>query len=200
MKLRLLLVAVAFCGGLITGGRAAEGRFSQSLSTGELVESGLNRLTSDQVAVIDALVRRNPPNLSKPAERFSERLSDDECRAAGLALLTEAQRARLDALVRRGAEAASAAALTGPLVIAPTRGPVRVAETKAPQATHGSFFFSMGWGKGGYSEKSGGVTVNYEDPERRFALSASYSETYVKGRGGYIFRDPITDLPSLVSP
>ncbi|MBI5770767.1 MAG: hypothetical protein HZA93_23520 [Verrucomicrobia bacterium] len=200
MKLRVLLIAVGLCCGLAAGGRAAEARFSQSLSAGEIVETGLNRLSSDQVAVIDALVRRNPVDPAKPDARFSERLSDDERRAAGWALLTEAQRAKLDGLVTRQAAAASAAALMGPLVIAPARAPVRVAETKAAPGPHGSFFFSMGWGKGGYSEKSGGMTVNYEDPARGFAVSASYAETYVKGRGAYIYRDPITNLPPVIAP
>lgn len=200
MKLRAVLLALAFAIVGPLAGFAAEGRFSQSLTVNELVETGMNRLSSDQVAVIDALVRRSPTDSAKPSARFSERLSDDERRAAGFATMSDAQVAKLDVLVARHAADSSARALFGPLVIAPSNRPVRVAEAKPASDVHGSFFFSMGWGKGGYSEKSGGVTLNYEDPARRFALSVSYAETHVKGPGPYIYRDPATGLPPSSEP
>ena len=112
-------------------------------------------------------------------------------RTAGFALLTEAELARLDALVIRQASASSARALLGPLVIASPRMRVRSEDTKTGPEIHGSYFLSMGWGKGGYSEKTGGISLNYEDPERRFAISVSYSETHAKGPGAYIYRDPL---------
>jgi hypothetical protein len=188
-------------------GRAADARFSQTLSATESAAAGLNRLSSDQVAVIDALLRRElsgqaprPREDAPAATRFSQRLSDDERRIAGFALLTEAELAQLDALVERHAARASARALlTSPVVAAPRKVLVRPAETKTAPEIHGSFFLSMGWGSGGYSEKTGGMTLNYEDPARGFAISVGYSETHTKGGNGlYIYRDPVSVPPPLL--
>jgi hypothetical protein len=89
------------------GARAADTRFTLTLTAIELADAGLKRLSSDQVAVIDALVRRDlakNPDAAPPAPaapRFSQRLTDDERRIAGCALLDATELARLDALVER---------------------------------------------------------------------------------------------------
>ena len=69
------------------------------------------RLTSDQIAVIDALIRRDlaaqlTPRRgdAPPAARFSQRLSDDERRNAGLAALSGPEIERLDALIAHSIE------------------------------------------------------------------------------------------------
>jgi hypothetical protein len=55
----------------------------------------------------------------------------------------------------------------------------------------------MGWGSGGYSEKTGAMMLNYTDPARGFSVSVGYSESHVKGPGTYIYRDPTTATPPL---
>lgn len=175
-----------------------DARFSQTLSSSERSEAGLDRLSSDQVAVLDALYRRDlatqaaPRRASAPAASalFSQRLSAEERSSAGLALLTADEVARLDTLVeRQGAPmlAAVAARPTGSLASSgyvPLSVRARVAEAKAAPEIHGSFTFGLGFGKG-YSEQFGGITLNYVDPDRKFALSLSYSESHIKGAGPY---------------
>ena len=172
-------------------------RFSQSLATADRTAAGLGRLSSDQVAVLDALIRRDltaqsaPRRADAPAPvaRFSQRLTADERRNAGLAALAEAELARLDALVERNATAALARTLLAPPTFVPLSIRARVAETKTAPEIHGSFSLSYGFGKG-YSEKTGGMTLTYEDPARNLAISFSYTETHVKGAGPYYLRDP----------
>ena len=207
MKLWATLLAVGLVAVAPTTTRAADARFSQTLTPTETAEAGLGRLSSDQVAVIDALVRRDfagqSASLRKdspPAARFSQRLTADERRIAGLTPLTEAEVAKLDSFVERQAAASSARALLSPLVVAsPGSIRVRPTETKTASEIHGSFSLSMGWGKGGYSEKTGAMNLYYEDPARGFAIAVGYSETHVKGGSGvYIYRDPATTQPPFV--
>ena len=147
--------------------------------------------------------RRDQAHATFPAKgdvprpvRFSHRLYDEERRAAGFARLTEAELARLDQLVERFAAASSARALSAPLVLAPPRERMHVvAEKKPAREIHGSFSLSMGWGKGGYSERTGAMTLNYEDPERHLAVSIGYAESRVKGPATYLYREPAAVTP-----
>jgi len=207
MKLWATLLAVGFAALAPASGRAADARFSQTLAPSEMAAAGLNRLSSDQIAVIDALLRRDfaghaapSKNDPPPAARFSQRLTADERRIAGLTLLTEAELVKFDSFVERQAAASSARALLSPLVVAsPASIRLRPTETKTASEIHGSFSLSMGWGKGGYSEKTGAMNLYYEDPTRGFAIAVGYSETHVKGGSGvYIYRDPATAPPPFV--
>ena len=121
--------------GLLAGGpagtRAADTpalpRFSQLLATPDRAATGLDRLSSDQLAVLDALVRRDlvaqsaPRRTDAPAPpaRFSQRLTDDERRNAGLAALTAAERVRLDAFAERNASVTLARTLLSPPTFVP---------------------------------------------------------------------------------
>ena len=196
--------------GLLAGGpagtRAADPpalpRFSQLLATPDRAATGLDRLSSDQLAVLDALVRRDlvaqsaPRRTDAPAPpaRFSQRLTDDERRNAGLAALTEAERVRLDAFAERNASVTLARALLSPPTFVPLSVRARVAESakSAGPEIHGSFTLGMGFGKG-YSEKFGGMTLTYEDPARGYALAFSYTESHIKGAAPFYLRDPLHD-------
>ena len=185
---------------------AALARFSQSLATPDRSAAGLDRLSSDQLAVLDALVRRDlvaqsaPRRTDTPAPpaRFSERLSDDERRNAGLAALTAAELARLDACAERNANAILARTLLSPPTFVPLSVRARVAETTKATGPeiHGSFTLGLGVGKG-YSERFGGMTLTYEDPVRNFAVSFSYTESHLKGAAPFYARDPLYDQPGL---
>jgi len=179
---------------------APAARFSQSLSNTDRTTAGLNHLSSDQVAVLDALVRRDlsvqaaPRRTDAPplAARFSQRLSADEQRNAGFALITESELAQLDGFVDRNAAPTLARTLLAPPTFVPLSVRARVAEAKPTKPEiHGSFFLSYGVGSGGYSEKTGGMTLTYEDPVRNFAVSFSYTESHIKGGGPYYLRDPL---------
>lgn len=209
MKLRALLLACLFPAVQPAGAAsapsaepAATARFSQSLATTERTAAGLERLSSDQVAILDALVRRDltaqatprradaPP----PPARFSQRLSADELRNAGLTTLTTAELTQLDEFVERRISSLLARVLLSPPTFVPLSVRARVAEAKpkTPEI-HGSFTLGFGFGSGGYSERFGGMTLTYEDPVRNFAVSFSYSESHIKGAAPYYMRDPLYD-------
>ncbi len=193
----LACVLIAFSAVAAPSLRAAEAplRLSQMLSTEERTATGIARLTSDQVAVLDALYRRDlvaqsaprRADAPAPAAGFSQRLSADERRNAGLATLTDAEVAQLDALAERSAGASLARTLLAPPTFIPLSVRARIAEAQAKKSTpeiHGSFTLGFGMGSGGYSEKFGGIALTYEDPARGLAIGFSYSESHVKGGPG----------------
>jgi hypothetical protein len=187
--LLILLVSVA------TATAQVSSRFTRSLGVAELKEAGLDRLNSDQAAVLDALVRRdagtNRTEDEKVAANFSQRLTADERKNCGLAQLTAAELARADALVERYESAILARQLlAAPPLIARSRT-VNPEEAKPSREIHGTFSLSYGWGKGGYSEKSGSMVVRMEDPAHGLTVSVGYAETQLKGAGGYIYRDDV---------
>lgn len=201
----LLAVAPASAASAASGASAngvAASRFSQSLSTGDRAIAGLDRLSSDQVAVLDALVRRDLTTQATPRRadapplpaRFSQRLSADERRNAGLGALTETELVQLELFVERRISSALGQVLLAPPTFVPLSVRARVAEAKprTPEI-HGSFTLGMGFGKG-YSEKFGGMTLTYEDPVRNFAVSFSYAESHIKGAAPCYVRDPLYDL------
>lgn len=176
-------------------------RFSQQLSADERKECALTKLNSDQVAVIDALVRRDTaaragsaPAPDTPAE-FSKRLTADERRTAGLTTLTPAEVAKIDAFVERVQSARLARTLLAPpTFLTPRAQRLRPEDTKKEKERpiHGTFSLSMGWGSGGYSEKTGAMTMTLEDPDKGYSVTIGYSESHIKG-GPLIYRDPYYD-------
>ena len=176
-------------------------RFSQSLTSADRTATGLDRLSSDEIVVLDALIRRDLATQSAPRRadapalpsRFSQRLTGDERRNAGLAALTETEQLKLDSLADRNAASLLSRTFLAPPAFVPLSVRARVAEAKATgPEIHGSFTLGMGFGKG-YSERFGGMTLTYEDPARNLAISFSYLESHVKGAGPFYLRDPLYD-------
>jgi hypothetical protein len=210
LRLPVSLVLLALFSGLESRANSADVRFSQSLSAEEKAASGLSRLNSDQVAVIDALVRRDIPGRAatpgkdeKPST-FSQRLTADERRVAGLGALSAEELPRIDSLVERYQSAKLARTLLAPPALISRASRVTPEETKPEKKIHGSFSLSYGWGKGGYSEKTGSMVLNYTDPDRGFGVTIGYSESHIKG-GSYspYYRDPYLDSrrgPDLTDP
>jgi len=154
-------------------------RFSQSLTTAERAATGLGRLSVDQLAVLDALIRRDEhlqryPDTTQPSTRFSQRLSAGELQTTGLASLTAVELARLDAVVawdesgRPPAVATGAAGPAGPMTF----------KRPAPEI-HGMFSLSYGAGSGGYQEISGSAVLEYDDPGHAFSLLVGYEEVRI---------------------
>lgn len=189
MNPRPLFLALALGLAAATTAAAADTRFSQTLAIAERAEIGFNRLSSDQVASLDALVRRDFANQTStrrtdppPPARFSQRLTAQERTVAGLTLFNEKELARLDELVAQSTASALARALLAPPTFYPTGMRLRPLEdVKTTPEIHGSFSLSYGWGKGGYSEKTGAMELNYADPAHNFAVSVGYSESHIKG-------------------
>lgn len=172
---------------------AMDVRFSQTLSGADRTASGLDRLNSDQLAVLDALVRRDltartAPSAKPLAAEFSQRLSADERRNGGIILLKPDEVTRLDwFLDRHAAGLLARSLLAAPAFVAPAS---RLRPTEAKEKSgqiHGSYSLSFGWGKGGYSEKTGSIMLNYQDPAGRYSIGVGYTESHIKGPA--IYRD-----------
>jgi len=188
MKRRMLLLAVALLAAALTATVRGTDltRFSQVLTAEQRAATGLDQLTSDQLAVLDALVRHDdayavPSTAAHPRPaRFSQRLNADERRNAGLARLSPDQLNRLDALVEQRVP------VRVPFV-APAAGasaPAVEIERVRPQI-HGAVTLGMGWGSGGYSEMGGSMVVDYYDPAHNLDLLMGYSEVHTKGPAYY---------------
>lgn len=197
-----IVFAAALLLGATTGRAQDPSRFSQTLSVAERTECALTKLSSDQVAVIDALVRRDTatrgtaaPAAETPAV-FSQRLTADERKTAGIPTLSPGEVAKLDGFVERYQSAKLARTLLAPpSFLAPSRPRISENDTRKSKERelHGTFSLSMGWGSGGYSEKTGAMSVTLEDPAKGYSVTIGYSETHVKG-GPMIYRDPYYDL------
>ena len=162
---------------------AEDMRFSQSLTAGQRLEIGIQRLTSDQLAILDALIRRDENWYMKPGAippmlaRFSQRLSPEERRSAGLETLNEVELIDLDVFV---------AQIEFGTVPAPRAGKSADA---APQPRlrrpalefHGMLSFSVGGGSGGYSEMGGAMAFMVDDPAHDLSVSFDYQEMHAKG-------------------
>jgi hypothetical protein len=187
--LAVWLLAVA---GLQAAG--SDVRFSNTLNGDERGASGLTRLSSDEVAVIDALVRRDTVSrlgsikeTSGDAAVFSQRLTVDERRTAGISKLSAEELPKLNAFVDRYQNAKLARTLLAPPTYL-SRSRVSPTEAKKELEVHGSFSLSYGFGSGGYSEKTGSMMLSLDDPARRYSITIGYSESHIKG--GHVYRDP----------
>ena len=180
---RFLLVLLCTAAALAA---AEDLRFSATLTPAQRAGAGLAQLTSDNVAVIDGLVRQDEAaskfkNNAVDHTRFSQRRTAHERAIAGLARLTAAQLGQLDELVRRrlaGPEpepAATAALSSG------AAGPgANSVAYRRPLEIHGEISYTYGWSKAG-SFQGGGLVLTYDDPAHRFSVAVGYSEFHGKG-------------------
>lgn len=194
MKIRTFLALAGFaaCTVFTVPSQAEDRKFSASLSSTESAQVGLNRLSSDQVAVLDALVRKEvvifeaDPTPSVPrAAQFSQRLNSEERRLAGFALLSEPELAQLDAGVERYVHPTmfSSATLNDESPRTTSLTSVRV---RRDPEIHGSVTLMVAAGSGGYTAYGGALNLSYYDPARRFSIDVGYSE--IHSSGGYFSR------------
>jgi len=190
MSLRNLLAGWALLTATALVLPAQEARFSQSLAPADQAATGIRKLSPDQLAVLDALVRRDAriiavPDPSEPAPpRFSQRLLPAERQSAGVAVLTDAESAKLDSAVARFESGRS------PVDRLPASGEDwRPAAGGPALEVHGTISLTYGAGRGGASFMGGAMAVSIADPEHGIALAAGYAEMHGKGpllgRGGY---------------
>lgn len=165
-------------------------RFSQSLGPTERAATGVERLNSDQLAILDALVRREVASrldadteTGKSPGRFSARLTTGERTNTGLATLTPDQLARLDTAVQRHSAGDLARTLLAPPVFVSHRTAARsTRDAQKGLDVHGSVTLSYGWGNG-YNVKSGSMIVNMTDPAQRYSITLGYGESHISGDG-----------------
>lgn len=211
MKSRSLLIlgCLIACSVFTSISRADDRRFTSTLSPAESAQIGLSRLSSDQVAVLNALVRNDlvifeaDPTPTVPrAAQFSQRLNAEERRLAGFPLLSEAELAQLDAGVERYVHPATISSATFTDQSPRTTNLTSVRVRRDPEI-HGSVTLIVAGGSGGYSAYGGAINLSYYDPARRFAIEVGYSEIHSKGGYGgycnslypYSYRRPNTLLP-----
>lgn len=191
MKLRttLALCCLIACVFSAATSRADERRFSSTLSVTESAQIGLAKLSSDQVAVLDALVRKDlviaeaDPSPTIPrAAQFSQRINAEERRLAGFALLSEAEIAQIDAGVERLVHPVPSATMSDQ---SPRKSNLTSVMLRRAPEIHGSVTFMVAGGSGGYSAYGGAINLSYYDPVHRFAIDVGYSEIRSKGGYGY---------------
>jgi hypothetical protein len=183
-----LLVARVAC-----GAGTADARFSQAISPDERQAIGLAKLTSDELAILDALIRRDiadrmfheaEPNT--PAT-FTERLTADEQKNTGVAKMSPEERTQLNTTIAKiqiGGQVQTL--MTNPVLLPRTASLIRENGKKEKRGleTHGSVSLSYGWGSGGYSTRSGSMVVNMTDPDKKYSITIGYEETHIKGPAG----------------
>jgi hypothetical protein len=183
-------------------------RFSATLRPEQWTEIGLNKLTTDNVAVIDALVRADKTaseyrNNNIASTRFSQRRNEHERTISGLYVLTPEQLQKLDDFVALRL-APPTAQLETP-VPAPRLTMENTMATPRGPEIHGSFSLTYGGGKGG-SFRGANSTFTYDDPAHGFSMLFSYSE--YKGKGYYpliypgagLYPYPYSPYPYLAAP
>lgn len=188
MKLFATLVFFGFLLGMtaVAGSAGETARFSQTFPVAEFADSGLEKLTSDQLAILDALVRRDDAmsartNPAHPrAALFSQRLSADERTNIGFSLLTLAEIAHIDAQVSRlesiNSQTSPSSAISG--------GSTAVTETRAYKTAreiHGLISLLYGTGGHGFRAQGASIDLVYHDPDHNYTITAGYSELRTKG-------------------
>ncbi len=171
---------------------ATAARFSKTLPETEFAAAGLEQLSADQIAILDALVRRDIANAdlvtkTPRAARFSERLSADERHDAGVHLLAATEVATLDASVQR----LIVPRAPGTFGLVSPNGPSSIPSLKLRRdpklQTH--FAAMVAVGSHDYSAFGAGVELSYDDPNNDFGISVSYSEIHEKGGHPYRYYD-----------
>ena len=180
-------------GGLFSMARAAdeaEPRFSSTLSAVQQAETGLDQLTTDNVAVIDALVRVDTTTAVRVVRntirttRFSERRTTHEREIAGLDHLTPEQLRKLDQFVALRIPAPPTDVdLAYASVRLDSTTPLVTVKRRAPEI-HGSVSLTYGWSKYG-SVRGGETNVTYVDPRKRYSVTVGYSEYRGNGLAPY---------------
>jgi hypothetical protein len=198
---RLLFLSLLIGGSSIAA--ETDGRFTHGLSVEEIQETGVVRLSSDQIAVLDALVRRDLTarmngRTEEAPKIFSDRLTVDERRIAGLDAISAAELARVNSLVERYQTIVVTRTLLSPPVLVSRHANMIPRETgKAERKIHGTFSMSLGWGSDGYSERTGSMEVHTE-LSPGLHLGVGYSVSRVKGEGLYYRDDPYYLRPPVV--
>jgi hypothetical protein len=204
---RWLVPALGFLVATVSGQAQEDIRFSSTLSAAQQAETGLDRLSTDNVAVIDALVRQDIAatrvrDNTIRTTRFSQRRTDHERDIAGLDHLTADQLAKLDAFVALRMPApvlAPDASLAYASVSLDTNAPRVTVERPGPEI-HGSFSLTYGWSKAG-SIRGGESVITYVDPARGFSLTMGYSQYRGTGLAPYPYSGAYGPYaPSLITP
>ncbi len=182
---RLFLVLLCGCVALVARA-ASDVRFSATLNPDLRDRTGLSQLTSDNVAVIDGLVRQDEAaskfkDNAVDHTRFSQRRTTRERDISGLNRLTPDEISLLDDLIGYRITGIAPASSAATATITSTAGTaVKPNLSTAKLDIHGEIGFTYGWGKGG-SFSGGDIILTYDDPAGRYGVLVGYSEYEGKG-------------------
>ena len=171
--------------------RADDRRFSATLNPADSVQTGLTHLNSDQIAVLDAVIRNDINTAEfqrqpRPA-LFSQRLSPSEQHNAGFALLNATEIAQLDVCVERFAHPTTTGSELSTTLNSPAReSSLTSVQLKRTPEIHGSVTLMVAGGSHGYSAYGGAIDLTYNDPAHHLTIGVGYSE--VHSSGGYADR------------
>jgi hypothetical protein len=166
---------------------ADDARFTRTLSGEDFTAAGLNLLNSDQIAILDALVRRDATKLAnmRPSQprpdRFSDRITADERTNAGLGALNNEQLKLLDEKVQQFVSPAPPVQFGATSGGSMSSSSVQSAKFRRELEVHGSVSLMYGVGSHGYTEKGGAMVLSVEDPVSGLALAVGYSEVHTSG-------------------
>lgn len=166
--------------------QAAAASFVEELSAQERAETGIDRLSPEQLSALDHQVGRElalarQGDVIAFARTFTTRRPPSEYAAAGLDALTPEEAARLDALVAHALASRPLAPATR------SRTSATAVETVTNRAQwHGQISATYGRGSGGREFYGGSVTSSYDDPDRGFAAALTLSR--YEG-DGFFFHD-----------
>lgn len=181
--LKPLLLATAL--GLSCSGLFA--RFTESLDNDQWVKSGLARLSSDQVACIDAIVQREikaakDGNTKAFRGEFSTRRTDTESQVTGLDDLFPEEVALLNTLVATRIAESCAPQSTVSTEIG-TASVSTVETEKKRLEVHGEVSVFVGSNFKGGSMYGGSFLTTLSDPDGKYEITIGYSEVRSKGMG-----------------
>lgn len=160
-------------------------RFSASLTPEQRTSAGLTALSSDNVAIIDGLVRQDEAasklkNNVVDHTRFSQRRTARELEISGLNLLGAAQLDALDNFVGTRIGGTEASYISSTDSSSGTAGAVESVKLNRPLEIHGEISYTYGRSKAG-SFQGGDLVLTYDDPAHRFSVLVGYSEYHGKG-------------------
>jgi len=168
----------------VPAGRAEDDvRFSATLTPAQRERAGLNRLTADNIAIIDGLVRQDiAASKFKDNEvertRFSQRRTARERDIAGLDRLSPAQLTELDNLT---GQRIAGTVIVPNAAVAYLAGPaVKPGVSPHSAVIHGEIGFTYGWSQGG-TLSGGDFVLTASDPAGRYSVLFAYSEYHGKG-------------------
>lgn len=187
MSARFLLLCVLWLAAGFVGRADEPMRHSKTLSTAAFESAGLAKLSSDELAVLDALVRRDLAQAQRASqqprvERFSERLSEDERRNAGFARLSTEEIAAVDASVQARIAPPGAGFSIGEAG-GGSSGAIHAIKVRRDPEIHGSATLMVAAGSHGYRAYGGALEVTYDDPANNFSVGVGVAQ--IRSKGGW---------------
>lgn len=189
-----ILLACGLMAAAMASAAPASSRFSDNLTDAERRSSGVDLLSSDQVAALNALVHREAvaafdAPAAPAAKPFSQRLYPDEFQASGLGRLTAPQLARLDGLVGVSLSRPGTTAVLAAAPYSSASGPVPSENGRPPSEIHGMVALTYGFGGGG-SFREATTDLSYVDPSHGFEIDVGYSDLEAKPAANRVPRIP----------